>query len=365
MNIDIDTSVFEVVELISYDDNVSCNSYSYGRVRLSSQKGNFNTKKTIAGIVLKVRDTVTGEGHITVNPSSTYKDNSGKQYYFTEGIGITSTSRIPDMNNDKEVKLDDLTVIALLEGTEINNEKYHEKFDIDGSKKIDVPDIEYIKEWTLQEKKPYESQLTKFREKFTRSAYEHSSKEAERIITYEYDKAGNIIKETDANGNSLEYTYDQNNRVICIKDKENNKHRVFYDEAGNVIKEVSPENYDESKDDGPGTSYEYDTMGRVVKVIDAENNVVQKNVYDISGQLIKAIDAKGYLSGDDDNSRYGVEYIYDIGNRIKIIVTPESKLNKKLSTVYTYDALNNLLSIKDGKGNITKFERDDWGRLQK
>lgn len=60
-----------------------------------------------------------------------------------------------------------------------------------------------------------------------------------RENTYEYDKSGNVIKETDCNGNSIKYEYDSMNRQIRITDKEAEL-QGFYDDSGNVIKRVTP-----------------------------------------------------------------------------------------------------------------------------
>jgi hypothetical protein len=52
------------------------------------------------------------------------------------------------------------------------------------------------------------------------------------------------------------------------------------------IKEVSPENYNQESDNGPGTTYTYDSMNRLVLTSDASGNIVQKNVYDVNGNII-------------------------------------------------------------------------------
>ena len=115
-------------------------------------------------------------------------------------------------------------------------------------------------------------------------------------------------------------------------------------------------------DNGPGTTYEYDTMGRLSRVTDAHGNVIQKLVYDINGNILKSIDAKGYLSAAADSQRYGIEYTYDIGNRLRTVTTPEADLDSVTSAQYEYDAAGNVTQYTDGEGNTTTYERDMWGR---
>lgn len=365
ININYDTDMFSLKEVIKYEDNSTYINYLYGRVNLKTNGVSITGKKVIFGLVFKVRENVTGKSYLTVDPTSRYKESSGEQRYFLSGTGMNPYSRIPDMDNDNIVQLEDFTKTALLDGVEVSNEKYNEIFDIDANLSIGNTDLDYIKDWVLQKKKSQDIELGKFIEKYSKSSYDHGESIKERITTYEYDRAGNLIRETDANGNSIEYIYDENYRMICIKDKEGNNYRIHYDSVGNKIKEVMPENYNAEENTGIGTEYVYDSMNRVEKVIDASGNIIQKNIYDINGRVIKVIDAEGYLAGTNDEERYGIEYVYDIGNRIKIVKTAESKLNNKLSTVYTYDALDNILTIKDGEGNVTTYERDQWGRATK
>ncbi len=178
--------------------------------------------------------------------------------------------------------------------------------------------------------------------------------EAERKTTYEYDAAGNIIKETDCNGNSISYEYDAMNGQTKIIDKEGNVTRLYYDESGNIIKHVTPENYDIEKDDGKGTSYNYDSMNRLVQVTNALGVIVQKNKYNEVGELIEKLDA----------SKTAIEYSYDIGGRVRHIITPGAKEKGKVSQQYRYDALGNVTAVKDGEGNETSYSLDLWGKVK-
>lgn len=176
----------------------------------------------------------------------------------------------------------------------------------------------------------------------------------ERITAFEYDKAGNIIRETDCNGNSVRFEYDSMNRRIKMIDREGGITRLYYDAAGNVIKHISPQNYDPSKDNGHGTIYLYDSMNRLKEVWNALGYNIEKNDYNEAGQLIKKTDA----------TKGGIEYIYDIGGRIKKVFTMGAKIKGKASQEYTYDALGNITGIRDGEGNYTQYNLDLWGRVK-
>jgi len=185
-----------------------------------------------------------------------------------------------------------------------------------------------------------------------------------RKTLYSYDKAGNLVQQRLPNGRTVETEYDEMNRRIRIKDAEGNITRLFYDASGNLIKYVEPENYDPKIDDGPGTSYFYDSMNRLLQVTNAAGIVVERNIYNTAGEIIKKIDARGYLAAANDNDRYGVEYGYDPGGRLRYITTPEAKAKGIVSQQYNYNSLGYITEIIDGKGNKTEYTLDLWGKIR-
>ncbi|WP_202707342.1 DUF6531 domain-containing protein, partial [Sporosalibacterium faouarense] len=366
INIEYDTRLFEIVEITPEVEGITVNTHT-GEIEIDASSSDLTNETTIATITIKAKDTVKGTGYIKINSSSTYTDGNSNKYKFIEANGKTAIINEPDMNNDNSVETDDFTLTAILKDIERSSLKYNEKFDIDGSNIIDTPDLDYIKDWLFEEKSNDVSlvEAEKFYEKHITPVYTTSSSTVTRTTTYDYDNAGNLITETDCYNNTIEYEYDEYNRLISVTDKEGSTSKVFYDEVGNIVKEISPENYNSSTEDGPGTVYEYDSMNRLVKVTDSKGNVVQKNIYDINGLKIKEIDAKGYLSASNDDNRYGTEYTYDIGNRVIRIKTPESITVGKAKVEYSYDSLGNILTYTDGEDNTTTYERDLWGRATK
>ncbi len=147
-----------------------------------------------------------------------------------------------------------------------------------------------------------------------------------RTSKFEYDNAGNLIKEIDCNRNSIQYEYDSLNRQIKVTDKENKVTRLYYDENGNIIKHITPENYNKENDDGKGTIYSYDSLNRLTEIKNALGIVVKKNKYNSHGELTEEIDA----------SNLGVQFTYDIGGRTKQILTlMQNKKEKQAKNTHT------------------------------
>ncbi|WP_099192679.1 RHS repeat-associated core domain-containing protein [Tepidibacter mesophilus] len=367
IQIDYDARIFEFVNSTSSDDKISLNSESIGNITIKTSSANYTKDTTIVTLTMKIKDNISGIGQLTINPLSTYTNRDGMRCKLVEAMGKDGAVKDLDMNNDGKVEINDFTEIALLKDVDVNNPKYDEKYDINGNGIIDEPDLDYIKDWlfAIEDKKLNPVDNENILQKYTNAIYEYGTNKVIRTTKYKYDKAGNVIKETDCNKNTINYTYDKYNRLISVEDKEGATSRVFYDEVGNKIKEILPENYSSQEDNASGTTYEYDSMNRLTKITDEKGNIVQNNIYDINGQITKVIDAKGYQSGADDNSRYGLEYTYDIGGRVSAITTPEAKKKGSVSKSFTYDAMNNILSSTDGEGNTTTYERDLWGRATK
>ena len=363
MEIDYDARAYEFMGFAPGINGVLIDGGTGGKVRIRANGINIGTDTVIATISLRLKTGVSGDGYITVNPSATYTADDGSVYKFSELAGKTMKIKAPDVNGDGRVEADDFTQISLKSGIGIQNPGYDEKYDLNGDGIIDNKDLDYISTYLFNDTPLSNLDQVKYYERTTNGVCKVTSSTVIRTTAYEYDKAGNIIKETDCNGNHISYEYDMNNRLVSVTDKSGAKSRVFYDEVGNRIKEVLPENYNSQTGNGPGTSYIYDAMNRLVEVKDASGTTVQRRVYDANGLLTKLIDAEGYLSGANDSTRYGIEYTYDIGNRIETITSPEAKADGKVSESYDYDAMGYVLSYTDGNDNTTAYERDMWGKI--
>ncbi|SDP16473.1 RHS repeat-associated core domain-containing protein [Clostridium gasigenes] len=184
-----------------------------------------------------------------------------------------------------------------------------------------------------------------------------------RSNIYKYDKANNVVSLNEYSGTEAKdkakyekkktYNYDSQNRLTHFVNVSGNTTRLFYDRNDRIIKQVLPEQYDETKDNGVGTTYVYNLKGQVVEVKNALGETITQNTYDPKGNIKTSIDG--------ENNK--VEYTYTLLGQIKDITTPNSKKENKIAQSYNYDARGNITGITDGNGNETSYILDDWGRI--
>ena len=158
---------------------------------------------------------------------------------------------------------------------------------------------------------------------------------------YELDAFGNIIKQTDGNGNSRCFEYDVKNQRTASIDAYGNKTLYEYNVLGAVSQVQLP--------DGTKTKYEYNYQGLLTKVVD-ECGVVYSAVYDKVCRLIKERNR-----GDCEKS-----YEYDKGGRITKVVC-----GGEVIEAYVYSKDNRRVIVKDGNGNDYTYNYDGFGRLVK
>ncbi|MCB2343328.1 HNH/endonuclease VII fold putative polymorphic toxin, partial [Clostridium estertheticum] len=149
------------------------------------------------------------------------------------------------------------------------------------------------------------------------------------------------------------YTYDSQDRLTHFKNISGNITRLIYDKNDRIIKQILPEQYDESTDDGLGTTYIYNLKGQVIQVKNALGETVTRNTYDPKGNMETSIDG--------ENNK--VEYTYTLLGQIKDIVTPNSRKENKIAQSYKYGARGKITGITEGNGNQTSYMLDDWGRI--
>jgi len=192
---------------------------------------------------------------------------------------------------------------------------------------------------------------------------------------YQYDETGNITKTVDPNyynataEDNLGYGYefDGHGRLIRTINPSGEKSRIKYDPAGNIIATISANNYDEASDSGPEMRYEYDAANRLVNVKDTDGNIIQRMLYDADGNVVKEMDAEGYLSGTDDNSRYGTLYSYNLAGWLIEKKVPLKKENDTVYyqiTRYTYDKNGQILTEKSSQEYAqVNGEPSEWNTI--
>ena len=176
--------------------------------------------------------------------------------------------------------------------------------------------------------------------------------------TYEYDENHNIIKETDANGNSIVHVFNSFNKPTKITDKNNNVTEYEYDTAGNLTKikypaqnGIVPEETFTYNDRnqvlqhtdlrGTITTYTYDANGYPATKKVGNKPAIQYTY--VNGLLISEIDANG------NSSCY--EY-----NELDLVKSKTDAMNK--TTHYTYDDMGNLLTVTNALGATIRYTYD-------
>ena len=238
------------------------------------------------------------------------------------------------------------------------------------------------------------------------------------IATYTYDKNGNLLTATDANGNTttytytaagkvatvqtpeaaeagksyaMRYTYDALGRVLTEENALGGKVTYTYDGVDNVLtvtkgKATTTYTYDgagnvltETTEAGLVTTNTYNAIGLLLTstVTGAEGMDAYSETYryDLAGQLVSTANSMGVVAtnvydtfgnlvrtgvADVNGENYrGEKYTYDANGNILMYTNAEN-----VTTTYTYDALNRVTSetvTVSGKDQIVSTEYDENG----
>ena len=218
-----------------------------------------------------------------------------------------------------------------------------------------------------------ESETTQMRVK-TESGF------VETVTTrYEYDHRGNLLKTflADNIGSQrriVENTYDARDRLVSTSGGPEGTMSYRYDERNNMVEHTDG--------NGDKTVFFYDRMGRQTDIISAEGTHTH-HIYDPNGDLREtrvATDAITSLPVDpygeppvQSGSYRATKFEYDLRGRMtKSIVenvltvgfdgTNVSTGQSDLTTTYTYDAMDNIVSMTDPNGNSEYTWYDVLGR---
>lgn len=206
------------------------------------------------------------------------------------------------------------------------------------------------------------------------------------VTSYEYDKCGNLTKET-INGNSTVYTYNKEGKVTKEIDANGNAKTYEYDALQNVTKVIDAK--------GVSTNYTYDDRNNLIKV-DIAGVVQEENSYNLLNDKISSKDELGneilytynnrgnltkvtevdtgyevenkYYKDENvalkiDNSDLKVKYEYDWKDNV--IKEESSKLDgtENITLKTSYDEVGNKISETDGNNNTTTYSYDSKDNL--
>ncbi len=206
---------------------------------------------------------------------------------------------------------------------------------------------------------------------------------------YEYDRKGRMTFFLEDDGDIFEFQYDGADRRIIEIDPERNSINYTYDGNNNIVKIVEKEIT--QKGDNPSlkeqfaTIFAYDSLDRLVRITDNIGQTMRLQ-YDSRNNLTFTSDAQGKLGKDSDGLFDGLinkngntmHFFYDgINRKIRVVsdlrvggagdgmidTTNPFNPDGKITISYIYDKNSRLASISDDKGNTTHYGYDDSNRV--
>lgn len=197
-----------------------------------------------------------------------------------------------------------------------------------------------------------------------------------------YDNNGNVTLITDALNQSIGFTYDKESQLKVFTDKMGFSTHFLYDKKGRLVARTNALQ---------GTdSFYYDVRDRLIKSRNAKGQVINK-AYDSNGRLIDIVNSAGKikfaynelsaLSKVIDTRNNEISFNYSQSN---FLTTTINALNQKDSieldgvgnvikhinhknrkTSYEYNKLNRLLKVTDANQIPTAFQYDSSNNLTK
>lgn len=161
-------------------------------------------------------------------------------------------------------------------------------------------------------------------------------------MKFEFDAAGNKIKETDAKGNVTTFTYDSRGNMLTMTDAMNHTVTYTYTTDYNKVASFTDER-------GFTTTMAYDIKGNLTQLVEP-GNLVYTATYAANGDIISSTDPKGNI----------FSYNYDTYGNPTNVIGPNG-----YTAALGFDARSNLLSFTDARGNTSNLEYDILDRLKK
>jgi YD repeat-containing protein len=171
------------------------------------------------------------------------------------------------------------------------------------------------------------------------------------VTSYTYDPAGNLISKTDANGNTITYTYDALNRLAGIH---------FPDPAQDITY-----TYDEGANGKGRLTGMTDPSGTYVYAYDALGNLIteEKTIEGVTYTTQYAYDAAGVLTGMTYPDERSVTYELDTAGRVTRVTTTKDTLTSTLAENISYLPFGPLQTLTYGNGTLLNNAFDQQYRL--
>lgn len=207
-------------------------------------------------------------------------------------------------------------------------------------------------------------------------------------MTYEYDEHGNIVTEIDALGGVTRRAYDASNNLLSETDPLGRTSSFTYDSTGNALSETDPlgnvRRFTYAADGAPLTvtdplgntrEFGYDPKGNPLRINDANGQSLQLAVDAAGNQtaitmsdgavFAAEFDRTGRRTLQVDSLGHETRLSYDAnGNWLHQTVSHTiSGTPRQLTTTYSYDANNRLVSVTDGLGGVSQIEYIAIGKV--
>lgn len=179
-------------------------------------------------------------------------------------------------------------------------------------------------------------------------------------VSYEYDALGRKIKTTDANGNTETVAYDAVGNVISVTNSAGHvDYAAVYDSMGRATSVTDAA--------GSTTARVYDSVGNMTSETNALSQTVTYS-YDGAGKMVSAVDKAGKTSYSTYDGMGNLTSVTGpLGSNITYLFNTSGQLSKKSAangnTVYMYNALGLLDSVRDATLALTSYSYDAAGRV--
>lgn len=162
--------------------------------------------------------------------------------------------------------------------------------------------------------------------------------DADHTWSYEYDAAGNLLSTEQPGGGVKSSTFDTYGNELTTTDELENTTTRTYDARGHVLSSLDAL--------GNLTRYEYDARGNLDREIGPDDAVLSERVYDAKGNLLKEYNALG------DSTRH----TYTPHGRLATTTDPLNRVTR-----FGYDGAGNTLFEVNPMGDTTRFAYDANG----
>ncbi len=182
-----------------------------------------------------------------------------------------------------------------------------------------------------------------------------------RAARTEYDSEGRMIRQINANGDTMSIDHDLAANTETIDDFNGHQTKYTYDSAGNVLSKT---------DDAHHTwSYVYDSLGNVITTTMPGGASVHAT-FDAKGNELTHTDELGHTSTRDYDANGHPIYVHDAMGRLTQYYYDANGNNyQELGPDYTvrsfrtFDASGNVLTEKDANGEVTRHTYNAQGWL--